>query len=394
MFLISSIRHARGFVRFAAQGPHVERFLNLLARERISIWEVGRKGEALTACVAAGSYAGMRSLAKKAGIRLRLAEKHGLPFQKKTLRRRRGLVVGFAVAVLFLFGMSRFIWSVQIAEGLDADHEHILTALEEIGVRPGVLRSSIDVRDAERRALLALHEFSWIALNIDGSTVHFEAYETMPVPEVIDPADPCNVVAARSGQILELRVYSGQPLLQKGDAVLEGQVIVSGITQDRRGQNLFRHARADILAQVPLELTVRMPLTQVQYVPTGKTRTRNYIRVLGLELPVFLPWSIPRPYRAQREEFPLALFGTQLPVSRRKEVYTFMEEVPVTYTETQAKELALRELAALEQVEIGGGEIIERTLTARVEGGEYVLEAQYICHMQIGVGKAILQARE
>lgn len=392
MFLISSIRYLRGYVRFSAQGPHVERFLNLLARERIALWEVGRKGDALVACVAAGSYPGMRALAKKAGVRLRLTEKRGVPFKRKTLRRRRGLAVGFALAVLFLFGMSRFIWSVQIAQGLQGDSEHILTVLEEIGVRPGVLRSSIDVRDAERRALLALHEFSWVALNIDGSTVHFEAYETMPVPEVIDPADPCNVVATRDGQVLEMRVYSGQPVVGKGDAVLAGQVLVSGVVQGKLGQNMFRHARADVLAEVPLELTVRIPLHQTQYRPTGKTRTRNILRVFSWDLPLFLPLEIPRPYRAQREEYPLVAFGSQLPVSRRHEVYTLMEEVPVTLTEPQAREMAVRELAALEEAEIGDGEIVERTMAARVQGDEYILEARYVCHLQIGVGRAILQA--
>lgn len=392
MFLISIIRHTRGYVRFTVEGTYVERFLNLLARERISVWDMERQGNVLVACVAASAYPSMRALAKKAGVRLRLAEKKGVPFQRKKLKRQRGLVVGLALFALFLFVMSRFIWSIQVNGNGSVPEDVILSALEEIGIKPGIRASTIDVRDSERRALLALQDFSWVALNIDGSTLYVEVYETMPVPPIIDPESPCNVVASHSGQILEMRVYSGQPMLQQGDAVLEGQLLVSGITQDRREQNLFRHARADIIAQVELELEVGIPLQQVEYRETGSTRSRNYLRVFGFEMPLFLPRQIPRPYMAQRTEHPLVLFSAELPVSRRKELFILMEEIPVTYTEQQAKELAMRELAALERVEMAEGDIIERTLTARIEEEQYILSAQYICHMNIAQQKEILRS--
>ncbi len=241
MFVLALIRYLRGYVCFMARGSYLPRFMNLLASERIAVWGVRRRDDTLHACVSAAAYAAMRPLARRAGVRLRLTGKRGLPFKRKRLRRRRGLAVGFAVFALFLLGMTRFVWSIQIGEGnKTVPEETILTVLEELGVRPGVLRSSIDVRDCERRALLALHQFSWIALNIDGSTVHVEVRETMQVPEMIDPGTPCNVVASHDGQLLEMRVYDGQPYKQKGDAVLAGQLIVGGVVQDRLGRNQFK----------------------------------------------------------------------------------------------------------------------------------------------------------
>lgn len=389
MFIIALIRYIRGYVRFAVRGRYVERFLNLLARERIVIWDARRRDDSLSACVAAARYPSMRPLARKAGVRLRLLEKQGLPFQRKRLGRRRGLLAGLGIFALFLFVMSRFIWSIQVNVQENVPPERVLTVLEELGVRPGVLRSSINVRETESRALLELPELSWIALNIDGSALYVEINETMPVPPMVDPGAPCNVVASHAGQILELRIYSGQPVLQKGEAVLEGQIIVSGITQDKRGQNTFRHARADVLAEVSLELEVRVPLDQIAYEQTGKTLRRSYLRVLGADFPLFFPWSIPRPYLVDRSQYPLMVGPLELPLARRLEHYTLMREVPVSYTPEQAKEQALRELSALEQAKLGSAEVVERVLIGRLEGRDYLLQADYICHMNIAWQKEI-----
>ncbi|MGI6403701.1 MAG: sporulation protein YqfD [Oscillospiraceae bacterium] len=391
MFLIALIRYIRGYVRFSVRGMYVERFLNFLARERIVIWGAKRREDCLSACVAAARYPQLRPLARKAGVKLRLMEKRGLPFQRKKLSRRRGLVVGLGFFILFLFIMSRFIWSIQVNVQEKVPPERILSVLEELGVKPGILRSSIQVREIESKALLRLPELSWIALNIDGSTIYVEVNETMPVPPMVDPGTPCNVVASHSGQILELQVYSGQPVLQKGEAVLEGQIIVSGITQDKRGQNTFRHARADVLAEVSLSLEVAVPLDQITYEETGKTLRRNYLRVLGAEFPLFLPLPVPRPYLAERSRYPLMVGPLELPLARRLEQYTLMREVPVVFTEEQAKKQALLELSALEQARLGDSKIIERTLVGRLDGRLYRLRADYICHMNIALQKEILQ---
>ncbi|MDR2909327.1 MAG: sporulation protein YqfD [Oscillospiraceae bacterium] len=390
MFLISLLRSLRGYVRFSARGLFVERFLNLLARERISVWEVRRKDDTLTGCVSAGAYPGLRALAKKTGVRLRIVTKHGVPFKKKKFRRRQGLLVGLLVFALFIGVMSRFIWSIDVNGNETVPEDRILTALESVGIKPGILRSRIAVRESEARALLELPELSWLALNIDGSTIHVEVYETMPVPPMIDPHKPCNVVASHSGQIIEMRVYAGQPLLIKGDAVLAGQVIVSGIIRDRLDQNQFKHARADIYAEVSHEITVRIPIESTAFIETGKDARRDYLRVLGVELPLFLPLGIDRPYRVGREEAPWSLLGLELPVTHRVERYTLMEEIPVTYTEDEARELAMKELAALQKAELGDADILSRELSGEIVNGEYNLRASYVCHMNIAAEREIL----
>jgi len=383
MILIRLFRRLRGTVRFEVSGALLERFLSSLAWERISVWETHRQGQTLTGCVGAADYHRLRPLAKKAGVRLRLQKKSGLPFKKKRIKKRYGLLVGLGLFALFLFGMTRFIWTIEVVGNNIIPEETIIQRLEEIGVRPGVLRRGIDVREVERLTMLGVGELGWIALNIDGSSIYVVVNEAIPTPPNINPSTPSNIVAAYPGQLIELRVYQGQPMLKQGDAVYEGQVIVSGITQDSFGQNLLRHARADIIAEVSREIEIRVPLNQTAFEETGGSARRNFLQVFGFEAPLFFPRNIARPYVIDRAETPLMLLGVQLPIIHRSEAFTLMREVPVHYDEEQALERAMLELEVAQTAQFAEATIIERNLHGSLAGDEFVLRASYVVHMNI-----------
>ena len=391
MFILRFFRYLAGYVRFRAQGVFIERFLNLAARERISIWNGHKRGEEYTGYVSASGYPRLRGHAKKAGVRIRILEKHGAPFQRRRYRRRKGLLLGLACFLLFLFVMSRFIWRIEVGGLNKMSEARIIETLDEIGIRPGTWRGSIDVRDAERQVLIRLSELSWAALNIDGSRLRVEINESVPPPPMVDPNRPCNIVASYSGQILTMRVYEGQSLVSEGDAVLEGDMLVSGIKQDRLEQNLFKHALADIHARVTQELRVEVPLDQTEYAETGITKKRLYLQIFSWEIPLFLPSKIPLPYHVERQSKPLRVLSSTLPFGLFEEQYILMEARPVTYTEQEAKELALRELKALETVELADAEIENRSLTGTVADGVFILSGQYTCTRNIALEKEILQ---
>ena len=43
---------------------------------------------------------------------------------------------------------------------------------------------------------------------------------------------PCNIKAAFSGQILRIEVYEGTAVAKVGEAVVEGQLLISGMVED------------------------------------------------------------------------------------------------------------------------------------------------------------------
>lgn len=392
MFLLKLLRYLRGYVKFSATGAFVERFLNLAARDRIPIWDGRKRGDSFTGNTIASEYRKLRRHARKTHVKIRVTEKNGAPFKRHQYRRRTGLLVGLGIFLAFVFLMSRFIWRIEVGGNESVSEGEIIAVLEHIGVTTGKLRSSIDVRGAERRALLALDDLSWIALNIKGSAVHVEVRESDKKPEMIDPDMPCNIIAARSGQITSMLVHNGQAVKVIGDTVLEGDMIVSGITEDRLGQNLFKHARAQVIARVQHRITVKTPLNQTKFVETGEVRYRRFVHVLGWDLPLFLPIKIPQPYHVEREKSMLTISGEELPCGILREKYTLMQEVPVKYTEAEAKQLALNELSFRQRLELDGAEIIEQTSVGALENDSFVLVTDFVCTMDVAKEKQILKS--
>ena len=96
MFIIRFLRWLLGWVEFEAEGGFPERLLNLAARGGIPLWDTGRRGVVLTARCFARKYKKLRPIARKAGVRLHVVRRHGVPFFLQRYRARAGLVAGLA----------------------------------------------------------------------------------------------------------------------------------------------------------------------------------------------------------------------------------------------------------------------------------------------------------
>ncbi|WP_343252710.1 sporulation protein YqfD [Ligaoa zhengdingensis] len=391
MFIVKLLRYFKGYVRFTATGVFLERFLNMVVRKGVNIWDVHRRETTLTACTDVRSYKSLRPYAKKTGVRLRVRERHGAPFKVKRYHRRVGLLAGVVFFLLFLCVMGQFIWRIEVVGNEEVPTEQILSTLDELGLKTGTFRGKIDVRETERSALLRIQQLSWIAVNIDGSTATVEVRERVMAPEMFPDHDvPCNVVAKRTGLITYMEVYEGQSVLRVGDTVKEGDVIVSGIIEDKKGQATYKHARAKIIAQTDYEITIEQPMVKEIKTPTGKVSHRRYLRMFGVDLPLFIYHPYKVAYDLQRETVPLSLFGIPLPMTLIDETYNFyvMEQEPLT--EEQALIEAQKTLEEREKEELEGAEIVERETEGQILDNCYKLSTKYLCNIDIAKEQEIL----
>ena len=104
--------------------------------------------------------------------------------------------------------------------------------MDEIGIRPGVRTSGLDAELLEQAAMVKLKDVSWMAINFQGSVVNVELKERDAPPEAIPMEEPCNLKSSYPGQIVRLEVISGVTVVEEGDAVTQGQLLVSGVFED------------------------------------------------------------------------------------------------------------------------------------------------------------------
>lgn len=389
MFFIRLLRWLLGWVRLEAEGGFPERLMNLVAREEMEVWDLYRQGETLSACCPARQYRRLRRPARKAGMRLRVRERHGAPFLLRRYRSRAGVAAGLAAFFVVLQLLAQRTWVIEVRGNDRVSTEEILSVMDSLGVREGENLADLDIPSLQLEAIRELPDLAWCVVNLQGSVAYVDVTERIPAPELSNADEPSNIKAARDGRIVSIETYTGQALVQAGDAVAEGMLLVSGVVESSAGP-VFRRSQARILAQTERRLEVRVPLEETQLLPTGEEILRPSLRFFTLEIPLFTDGPIEGQNALTTSRHMLRAGGVSLPVGIVNRRYALLEPTEIQRTPAEAAALAAQRLEERVKKELSAAEITARTESGRLEDGCYVLIGEYTCIEEIGVEEQLL----
>lgn len=388
MFSISFVRWFLGWVEFriipGGKGSS-ERFINLCARLGISLWKIGRSGESYTAAVSASRYIDLIPSARKAGIRLKSGRRHGLPFLWKRVSKRRGLVIGMVIFCAVIQILSMYVWSVQVKGNTEIPTQQIIKAADEFGLSPGSLKSRLDPLELQRKLMLKFPDISWLSVNTRGGAIEIALEERVKQPSASEKDIVSNLKATASGQILRMEVSRGVSQVKVGDAVVKGQLLVSGIAEDTQGNTRLMRSAGQIVAETEQSLTVEIPLQQTVVHPTGKTIVRRSARVFGLELPLSFTGVPKGEYEKESERVTLQGRTGELPISIYTETWYEQELEEVTLTEQQAKEQAEQKMEELIKESWQDIKILSSNKSGKIDAKVYRLTLHCRCEQNIAV---------
>jgi similar to stage IV sporulation protein len=284
MLLIRFLRFLRGYICFAAADGFPERFLNLCNRAGAAIWDVQWRGNTMLGKTDPRGFKLMQPCAEPAGITLQVNKRIGLPFFLRKYRRRAGLAVGLALCVAALSVLSGMVWTISVAGNQAVPTEEILHIMAAHGVKTGVWRGSLDPREISAAAQLELPGVAWLSLNLRGSSAVVEVREILPGDDPA-PDSPCDVVAAKAGQLKILEIYAGSTHARPNEAVPAGALLAGGVVQNADGS--ARLVRADAYAVARTSVACQAAAArreQAEQVSVGKTRYT--LCVLWLRIPL------------------------------------------------------------------------------------------------------------
>lgn len=390
MFSLSLTRWLLGYVQFAVLGGSMERFLNQCARAGIYLWNI-RGAPGCSACVPAGRYRQLRCCARRAGCRLKVKKRVGLPFVTMGIRRRRGVLVGAAVFAALLWVLSLHVWCVEVTGNSTIPAAQIEAELLAMGIQPGVKKTAVDPPALQQALMLKFPQISWLSVNTRGCTAEITLQEKTerPVPEVKDTR-PCNIKAAATGQILELNVYAGTPAVKKGDAVVEGQLLVSGVVTEESGLTVLKHAAGKIMAETTRTLTAEVALSRAEVRQTGRVVTQRSLNFFGARVPLTFSTKPDGNYRADGRYSRLRLMNSVLPVSIYEENWIEEKNVTVKLTEQQATEEAKKIIEVRQKEELRDARVISCEGTGKIEGDKMIYTAVLKCEENIARESEIL----
>lgn len=286
MFLIKLFRYICGVVVFSAKGGFFERFINLCSVNKINIRDVSFSENTLKASVNPKKYKMLRDVAKRSGMTLKVQNKYGMPFFIRKNKNRVGLIIGAVIFAVFMVFTSSFIWTVEVSNTENVSSADVIKACEKLGLKQGTLKRKIDSNELSRLLMIELSgKVSWLSVNIRGTraVVELRAYE--PWRKDTTYKEPCNIVADFDGLLLYMEVYNGVKAAKEGNGVSKGDLLISGIVENRDTSSQFLEARGKITAlhNDSLSLTIKENERIKSYTEYSSIKVLN---IFGLKIPL------------------------------------------------------------------------------------------------------------
>lgn len=352
--------------RFTVSGLNLERFLNTLRKQEITLVRVCRVDLRSLECTCrSADLERIAAIAREKGWRMENAAPVGTGAWLMRLLGRPGLLAGAALACALLVFLMQFVWLVRI-EGAGPYRADIAAYLQAEGIGPGMRKASMD---AKRLALLLQRrypEVAWFRAYVSNVTLTVECTQGVPAP-ALPSETPADLYAARDGVVQAVEVYAGTAVVKPGDAVLAGQLLIRGQERGRDGELLPVCARGRVVARCWEEATVRIPLEAAESRETGRS---------GAVTQLCTPWfCLPRQPETPayltsalyRRETPVV--GCFFPLWYRVDEYreVALENVlrPVAEVKAEAEEAA----SLLLRQKLRGYRITRQWLEAEVSGG-------------------------
>ncbi len=322
-----------GRVVFTATGGFPSLLLEECAVRKTVLRDVEQQNGCVTAWVSEKDYRRVKQAAEKAGMTLAPQKVTGLPLLARRCRARAGIFAGLLAGALLLWYLSGGLWELRVTGNETLGAEEILDALAEEGIRVGARTARLDCAEAERQMQARLPRLSWIAVNITGCRATAEVREATEPPETPPEGEYANVVAARDGVILRADVLSGEGQPKIGEAVVKGDLLVSGVVEMNNGRYRLTEAKAVIEALTKTELSLTAQSVFPAQVPEHR-RTVYAVRFFGVRLPLGLPTPEGEAETGSRL---LQSRRTVFPVGTERDVAVTFSERPVTLDEDRTR---------------------------------------------------------
>ncbi|MBQ8387358.1 MAG: sporulation protein YqfD [Clostridia bacterium] len=354
--------------------------LNICMKYGFRYYEMGQDGEEVYLICPLHTASRVAFRCSELGVDCKLGEARGLPAAFHRYRKRWGLILGGLCAVFMIAHSQNFVWDIRVREMDGIDPEHIKAALAECGFEKGSDLRAFNADEVENLFLRKTPDVAWVSVNMKGTVAYVEATPKR-VPEDDDaPTCPANVVAACDGVITEMITYSGLRMVEVGQPVREGQLLISGAYGEKTPGLHVTRAAGRVTAKTFRTLTVEIPLEYEEKVETGRTFSKKSIIFFGNSIKVFgNSGNLGSTCVKIIEDEILGFFGADLPVVLRTETEKEYTLELRQRSEHEARALALEGLEAQIKEQLGDAEILSRKNSFTVVNGVCRLECELVC---------------
>ena len=381
--------HLIGFVNITVEGFFVERFVNTCLQQKIFLWKIKRKSSTLlTANINLKDFKKIHSIARKTKCKVTIDEKKGIPFLLHRYRKRKLLsILAFPIFLAILIS-SQFVWNIEIQGTEHITTEELKMALEEEGLAIGKRKYAIDTKKVMNAIRLKREDIAWMSIDMKGTNITVNIVEAEKKPAMIDESLNCNIIAKQEGLIVKITADRGTALVQKGDIVKKGDLLIGGYMEGKYTETRNVHAKGEVLAKVWHTQKIRSGTTRDISKETGNQKSKNVIFFNNFKINLYKTLPNFQNYDTIKKKKQLKLFQNfYLPISIETTTYIEKQTDKITYGKEELKSILLQELELKFREEGSSQWQITNKVVNFYEPEENVMEAEMTYEVIENIGE-------
>ena len=369
-----------GYAVICVPRAYAERVLNLCMQGGIVYLDGGSDGEQLRLCLRAGHARRLCRALQEAELPHATERCGGLPQLFCRLIRRPGLLLGALCAIMLIVASECFVFDIRVTGNSTLTEREVKQLLAAQGFAPGTFIPGLDTDKLENRVMLSTDQIAWLSVNLRGNVANVELVEQRK-PEPVQALRPAHVVAARSGEVVEVELYRGNVLVLAGQQVAKGEILIAGVYDSAATGFRFTRAAGKVMAKTAYEFRVEIPYEYQKKVYTKEKYEKKTLKFFSFPIKVFENTGncgalydiidiVENCSPVQGADLPLVLH-TERYLPYTLEVATRSPEAALT--------LAYRELSEQMDATIGQGALLQKCIYTEIGESGVVLRAEVIC---------------
>lgn len=379
----------RGITEFRADGGKIYSFINALRNEKVICHRQRCINNSFYGEIYSDKLPLLCSIAKEYGVTVTVEKKRGLKYKFLKYRKRFGIIAGLILVPLFIMFISNTIVIIEINGNEKNSDQQILSVLEDMGIKKGAFISDIDFSYAEQHLRLSLDNAVWTAIRHTGCRVVVDIDESEKEPELLKERMTGNIVASHDAQIVSVNVLSGQLVKIINDGVKKGDVIISGIYADKKGQIRNVHALGNITGIYNDSVIFSQSYDDIQHNPTGDVTEQKYFEAFGFRIPLFIKKDLPESFEYSETISPFMLMDNELPFAVVKLQYTEYKDYNVTYDIEQTEKILMEKVQRYENNFLKDAQILERDIQKNQSEDKMEYIVNYTLKGEIGISEDV-----
>ncbi|MBQ9277313.1 MAG: sporulation protein YqfD [Lachnospiraceae bacterium] len=363
----------RGYLILAVKGASCDRFINICMKNNLNIWNIFDDEDCKKFYISQKSYKELEQYIKKTGVELKIINKKGLPNIFYKYKKRKIFILGLILFIGLIYSFSFFIWDINISGEEIYTDEQIIKKLKEHNISIGTPKSDINCSELEKMLRDDYADIAWISCELKGTRLNISINETILPENIKENITPCNIVAVKDGIITDIYVESGTKVMNKGDEVKKGDILITGAINlyndyDELIETSYVPANGNVYAIVSYDYNDIFELSHYEKEYTGKSKNYYGLNIAGNIFEPYKPKAKYDNYDITQNDIRIKLGEAfYLPVSLRKNHINEYEPVLMTYTNEEAFEKAHLKLNYyIDKLNKKGVEILENNVKIEI----------------------------